>query len=140
MTNLDVGRANNFSDRITLMRMPRPVIPSWQNTLLVIVSAVMLVIAFPDFEYWFLAWFALVPLMWAIERQKHCVSACFLLGWAFGTVFFFGTCWWLTFAPITYAAFPWPLAYFLMLCVALIVGLFPAIFAGLLSILLRRFG
>ena len=108
--------------------------------MLALVSAVLLILAFPDFELWWLAWFALVPLMWAVEREKLSTAKSFVLGWLFGTVFFFGTCWWLTFAPITYAHFPWPLAYFLMLCVCLIVGLFPAIFAGILSVLLRRFG
>lgn len=105
-----------------------------------IVAAGLLILAFPDFEYWFLAWFAFVPLMWAVERERHCIAACFGLGWLFGTVFFFGTCWWLTFAPITYAGFPWFLAYFLLLCVTLITGLFPAAFAAILAVLLRRFG
>ncbi len=115
-------------------------IPSWQNALLAILAAVLLILAFPDFEWWWTAWFALVPLMWAVEREKDSTARSFVLGWIFGTVFFFGTCWWLTYAPIHYAHFPWPLAYFLMLCVCLIVGLFPAIFAATLSILLRRFG
>lgn len=100
----------------------------------------MLILAFPDFDYWFLAWFALVPLMWAIEREKDSTAKSFVTGWLFGTVFFFGTCWWLTFAPINYAGFPWWLAYFLLLCVCLVVGLFPALFAGLLSVFLRRKG
>lgn len=100
----------------------------------------MLILAFPDFDYWFLAWFALVPLMWAVEREKDSTAKSFVTGWLFGTIFFFGTCWWLTFAPINYAGFPWWLAYFLLLCVCLVVGLFPALFAGTLSVLLRRFG
>ncbi len=108
--------------------------------MLAILAAVLLILSFPDFEYWFLAWFALVPLMWAVEREKASTFHSFVLGWIFGTVFFFGTCWWLTFAPITYAGFPWPLAYFLMLCVSVAVGLFPALFAGILSVLLRRLG
>ncbi len=103
-------------------------------------GAVMLILAFPDFDYWFLAWFALVPLMWAVEREKDSTLRSFVTGWLFGTIFFFGTCWWLTFAPINYAGFPWWLAYFLLLCVCLVVGLFPALFAGILSFLLRRFG
>lgn len=78
--------------------------------------------------------------MWAVERQKDCVTACFLLGWLFGTGFFFGTCWWLTYAPIHYASFPPLLAYFLLFCVTAVAGLFPGIFAAILSILLRRFG
>ena len=59
---------------------------------------------------------------------------------AFGTVFFFGTCWWLTFAPITYAGFPTLLAYFLLLCVAAFVGLYPALFSSVFSLFLKRFG
>lgn len=100
----------------------------------------MLILAFPDFEWWWMAWFALVPLMWAVERENGSFLRSFLLGWLFGTTFFFGTCWWLTYAPIHYAGFPWPLAYFLMLLVSVAVGIFPAIFAGILAVLIRRFG
>jgi apolipoprotein N-acyltransferase len=116
------------------------IFPSWQNALLALVAAVLLILAFPDFEYWFLAWFALVPLMLAVEREKASTWRSFVTGWIFGTIFFFGTCWWLTFAPITYAGFPPWLAYSGMVFVALVVGLFPALFAGILSVLLRRFG
>ena len=108
--------------------------------MLALASAILLILAFPDFDYWFLAWFALVPLMWAVEREKESTSRSFVLGWIFGTAFFFGTCWWLTYAPITYAAFPPILAYFLLFCVCLMAGLFPAMFAGILSVLLRRLG
>ncbi|MFT3745935.1 MAG: apolipoprotein N-acyltransferase [Pyrinomonadaceae bacterium] len=99
----------------------------------------MLILAFPDFEWWFTAWFALVPLMWAVEREKESVVRSFVVGWLFGTIFFFGTCWWLTFAPINYAGFPPWLAYSGMAFIAAAVGLFPALFAGILAVLLRRF-
>ena len=141
------------------------ILPSWKNAALALLAAGLLILAFPDFEYWFLAWFALVPLMWAVEREterghscphepegrrrffrtllRSCGQECprsFILGWLFGTAFFFGTCWWLTYAPIHYAAFPWPLAYFLILIVSIGAGVFPAIFAAVLSALLKRFG
>ena len=118
----------------------KKIFPTWQNILLAIIAAVLLILAFPDFECWFLAWFALVPLMWAVERQKHCVTACFLLGWLFGTIFFFGTCWWLAYAPIHYASFPPLLAYSLIMIACLGAGIFPGIFTVVLSLLLRRFG
>ena len=38
---------------------------------LAVLSAVLLILAFPDFEFWFLAWFGLVPLFLAIEREKE---------------------------------------------------------------------
>lgn len=115
-------------------------VPKWQNALLSLVSAALLILAFPPFELWFAAWFALVPLLWAIDREKESIARCFVLGWLFGNVFFFGTCWWLTFAPITYAGFPAPLAYFLLFCVTSVAGIFPGLFAAITSFLLRRFG
>ena len=120
--------------------MLRSILPDWKNVLAALASAILLTCAFPDFEFWFLAWFALVPLMWAVEREKESAVKSFVLGWIFGTVFFFGTCWWLTFAPITYAGFPPALAYILMFGVTAIVGIFPGIFASVLSLLLKRFG
>jgi apolipoprotein N-acyltransferase len=124
------------------MKLPeiRGNLPSWPSIVLAVAAAVVLVLAFPDFEYWFLAWFALVPLLWAIDREKGSIVRSFMLGWLFGTAFFFGTCWWLTFAPITYAGFPPALAYFLLLVVCSIVAIFPAIFAGVMAFLLQRSG
>ncbi len=124
------------------MKIPRlaKLLPSWKNLLLAVFAALLLILAFPDFEYWFLAWFALVPLMWAVEREKASTAKSSVIGWIFGTIFFFGTCWWLTFAPIHYAGFPPILAYFLLFCVTTVTGLFPGIFAAILSVLLRRFG
>ncbi|MEO8650612.1 MAG: apolipoprotein N-acyltransferase, partial [Acidobacteriota bacterium] len=87
----------------------------------------------------FTAWFALVPLLWGIDREA-CVRRSFVLGWLFGNVFFFSTCWWLTFAPITYAGFPAPLAYFLLFCVTSVAAIFPGIFAAATAFLLNRFG
>lgn len=115
-------------------------LPSWKSALLALLSAVLLILAFPNFEIWFLALFALVPLMWAVEREKVSVASAAALGWIFGVTFFFGTCWWLAYAPIHYAGFPAPLAYFLVLCAAGVTAVFPAIFTTLLALLLQRIG
>jgi len=124
------------------MKLPRLTryLPSWKNAALAVVSAILLILAFPDFEFWFLAWFALVPLFWAVEREKESSVRSFVLGWLWGFVFFTGTCWWLTFAPITYAGFLWPVAYALLFCLTAVVGIFPGIFAAIFSALLKRFG
>src|SRR5215218_1623765 len=124
------------------MRLPKPsdFLHMWKNAALAILSAILLIFAFPDFEFWFLAGFGLIPLLWAIERENGSAARAFVVGWLWGFVFFTGTCWWLTFAPITYAGFPPPVAYFLLFCVTAIVGIFPGIFGAILSALLRRFG
>ncbi|HXG83528.1 MAG TPA: apolipoprotein N-acyltransferase [Pyrinomonadaceae bacterium] len=115
-------------------------LPSPLNGFLAVLSAIFLILAFPDFDFWFLAWFALVPLFSAIEREKKSTIKSFVLGWIFGIVFFFGSCWWLTFAPITYGGVPTVIAYLLFFGVALVAGFFPAIFGALLSLSLKRFG
>lgn len=115
-------------------------LPSPLNIGLAILSAILLILAFPGFEFWFCAWFALIPLFFAVNKEKNSLLASFIIGWIFGITFFFGTCWWLTFAPITYAKFPVALAYFLLFCATLIVGLFPAMFCFLFSIALKKLG
>ena len=124
------------------MKLPRPseLLHMWKSGALALLSGVLLVLAFPDFEFWFLAWFALVPLLLAVEREKDSGLRSFFVGWLFGFCFFTGTCWWLTFAPITYAAFPWLVAYFLLFCLTAIVAIFPGLFALLLAVLIRRRG
>jgi tetratricopeptide (TPR) repeat protein len=66
--------------------------PSLINSLLAILSAILLTLAFPDYDLWFLAWFALVPLFYAIEGEKESPVKSFVLGWIFGTCFFFASC------------------------------------------------
>ena len=115
-------------------------IPKLVNLLMAILSAVLLISAFPGFELFYFAWLAFVPLFFAVKNEKDSWFASFVLGWTFGTLFFFGSCWWLTFAPTTYANFPALLSYFLLFCVCLVAGLFPAIAAVPVSVLLKRFG
>ncbi len=123
-----------------LIRKIRGFVPRPLNAALAVISAVLLILAFPDFEFWRLAFVALVPLLVAVDGEHESPKSSFVLGWIFGTVFFFGTCWWLTFAPITYAGLPWPPVYFLMFCAALGAGVFPAVFTMSLAIIRRRFG
>ena len=115
-------------------------LPSLTNSLLAILSAILLTLAFPDFDLWFLAWFALVPLFYAVEREKESSVKSFVLGWIFGTAFFAGSCWWLTFSFVTYGGIPAPIAYFILFLICSMVGFFPAIFAAAFSLALRRFG
>ncbi|HEX8564368.1 MAG TPA: apolipoprotein N-acyltransferase [Pyrinomonadaceae bacterium] len=114
--------------------------PRWQDAALSLLSAILLILAFPDFEIRWLAWFAFVPLLIAIERNKDSATKSFWLGWLQGTVFFYGTCWWLTYAPINYGGIPAPLVYLLLVPATLGAGFFTAIFAAVLSRFLKRFG
>jgi len=102
-------------------------------------SALLTILSFPDFDLWFLAWISLTPLLAVVMRAVNSRRA-FVAGWVWGTIFFYGTCWWLTYPMIRYAAFPAALAYLLLLLPVIFVALFPAAFCALLSRLTRGFG
>lgn len=115
-------------------------LPSLRSVALSILAAALLILAFPDFEYSYTAWFALVPLLIALADESKCATAAAACGWLFGSVFFFGTCWWLSYAPIHYAGFPPLLAYGLVLLASAIVAVFPAAFAAVFAGFVQRFG
>jgi apolipoprotein N-acyltransferase len=106
---------------------------------LVISSALLLVLSFPDFDLWPLAWIGLVPFLVVIGRPLKAPRA-LLLGWFWGVVFFYGTCWWLTYPMIHYAHIPAWMAYPLFVIPIALVAVFPALFSVLLSRLVVHFG
>jgi len=114
-------------------------VPALAEVSLVIASAFLLILSFPDFDLWPLAWIGLVPLLVVIARPLKTARA-LLLGWLWGIVFFYGTCWWLTYPMIHYAHISAWLAYPLLILPIALVSLFPALFCLLLSRLVARLG
>ncbi|HSP64315.1 MAG TPA: apolipoprotein N-acyltransferase [Pyrinomonadaceae bacterium] len=117
----------------------RASVPTINEASLAIASALLLVLSFPDFDLWWLAWIGLVPLLVAVTLTPKAGRA-FLLGWLWGVIFFYGTCWWLTYPMIHYAHLAAPLAYVLLLLPVMLVALFPALFCAVLAHLVSRFG
>jgi len=113
--------------------------PSLVDCGVALFSAILLTISFPDFSLWPLAWVALVPLLSAVASRPRPII-CLGLGWLFGSVFFFGSCHWLTYSIIHYGGFsPW-LAYPMLIPGALLLGIFPAMFASALAHTVRKWG
>ncbi|MBD0325796.1 MAG: apolipoprotein N-acyltransferase, partial [Pyrinomonadaceae bacterium] len=100
--------------------------PTRVEAALSILSAALLIFSFPDFNFWPLAWVALVPLFAAIARRPQQGRA-FLLGWITGVLFFYGSCYWLTHAMIRYGRIPAWVAFLVLVPGAIILGLFPAL-------------
>lgn len=113
--------------------------PTLAEAALAVASAFLTILSFPNFDLWFLAWIGLTPLLLAIARAPSALRAS-VLGWLYGTVFFYGTCWWLTYPMIHYARISAWLAYPLFLLPIIFVALFPALFCGLLASLIQRYG
>src|SRR2546430_1180146 len=127
------------SSRSSIARALYDAIPSAGEASLVAGSALLTVLAFPDFNLWFLAWISLAPLLVVVAHTRS-ASRAFVAGWLWGVIFFYGTCWWLTYPMIHFAGISAWLAYPLLLLPVILVALFPALFAGLLARVIQRFG
>lgn len=111
----------------------------WFDWVAATASALLLILSFPNFEFWFLAWIGLVPLLIAIARRPSPGRA-LLLGWTTGTLFFYVTCYWLTYSMIHYGGVPTLVAYVLLLPAAIVVGLFPGLAMMLVAWAVKRWG
>jgi apolipoprotein N-acyltransferase len=125
---------------MNLPTLGKKIFPSFNNILWAINSAILLIFAFPDFDFWYLAYVALIPFFYSLDQEKRSKRKSFILGWIWGTTFFFGSCWWLTVPMIETGGIPAPIAYLMVLIVTSVAGLFPALFGLIQSVLLKRFG
>src|SRR6266536_2460986 len=114
-------------------------IPTLAEVSLAVGSALLLVLSFPDFDLWPLAWIGLVPLL-VVVAQARTRSTAFVLGLLWGTIFFYGTCWWLTYPMIHYGGVSKWLAYPLLLLPVILVSIFPALACASISLVIKRFG
>lgn len=117
----------------------RESLPSRWETALAVGSAILLILAFPNFEFWWLAWIGLVPLLFAIAMASRKRKA-FVLGLMWGTVFFYGTCSWLTYPMIHYGGLSAWRAYPLLLLPVVFVSVFPALACVSIALVVKRFG
>jgi apolipoprotein N-acyltransferase len=114
-------------------------VPSFFEAALAIASALLLILAFPNFDFWWLAWIGLAPLIFAVAKTRKALTA-FFLGMLWGTTFFYGTCWWLTYPMIHYGNVPAWLAYPLLLLPVVFVSVFPGLACAALSRTILKFG
>ena len=69
---------------------------SWfmaKELFLCMLSAILLIISFPNFNLWILAWVGFVPLFFAIENKSK--ARAFFLSYITGIIFWTGTIYWL---------------------------------------------
>jgi len=135
-SELTAGTATRISGFATRIRCETPSLADCGVALL---SSIILITSFPDLNLWPLAWIALVPILLVVARRPRPVP-CFCLGWLFGSVFFFGSCHWLTYSIIHFGGFSPLLAYSLLLPGALVLGIFPGAFTAVLAQAIRRWG
>lgn len=64
-----------------------------KKILLCLLSAILLILSFPNFNLWILAWFGFVPLFFVLQHVSKIKA--FLLSYFTGLVFWFGIIYWL---------------------------------------------
>jgi apolipoprotein N-acyltransferase len=60
----------------------------WRLFAMALASALLVRLAFPRWDFFFVAGFGLVPLLWAVPRARSGKQA-FYLGWVYGAVFYY---------------------------------------------------
>ena len=106
-----------------------------KNILCGIFAGLMLTLSFPTHSWFFLAWFALVPFLFSIEKCKY--RETFFLGWVVGLVHFTTLLYWIYYVVNHYGKVPMPLGVITLLLLTSYLALFPAI-ASVVYKLLRN--
>jgi apolipoprotein N-acyltransferase len=101
-----------------------------KDILLSLLSGILLILSFPDFDLEFLAWFALVPLFSSIEGKGPFQS--FWAGFLTGVVSFLGILYWIIVAVHTYGNIPLIVSGLILLLLVLYLSLFIGVFTFLI--------
>ena len=106
------------------------------NVGLSLLSGVLLVLVFPNFNLTLLAPVALTPLLIACERERSWKKR-FILGWASGFVFWFAVCSWIQFVLEVHGGMGRWGGWGTFTLFALLKGLYTACFAALAGMVMR---
>ena len=117
----------------------REVLPTSSEWVAAGATTLLLIFSFPNFEFFVLAWIAQVPLLVVVARRPSPLRA-LVLGWVVGTVFFYATCYWLTYSMIHYGGLPTVVAYLSLIPGAIVIGIFPGLAMMLVALAIKRWG
>jgi apolipoprotein N-acyltransferase len=107
------------------------------NLALALLSGILLVLVFPNFNFTLLAPVALAPLLMACAREPSWRRR-FLLGWASGFVFWFAVCSWIQFVLEVHGGMGRWGGWGTFTLFAILKGLYTAAFAALAGSVMRR--
>jgi apolipoprotein N-acyltransferase len=100
---------------------------NWKTHLFSIMSGVLLFLSFPKFDFYYLIWISLIPLLYAIKGKN--LSEAFLAGFITGIVYNTGIIYWITFVVVHYGYLPLSIGIFVMLLLSFYLSLYVALFA-----------
>jgi len=108
------------------------------DILLSAVSGILLIFSFPNLDFGFFAWFALVPLFYAVEGKN--LLGALVLGLVTGFISFLGILYWIIVAVHTYGNVPLILSGLILLLLIAYLSLYVGTFTFLTRFLQTHFG
>jgi apolipoprotein N-acyltransferase len=108
-----------------------------QKLLLALLSGFMLTASFPPSPFYFLAWFALVPLLKSLENEPP--AAALRLGFAAGFAHYLTLIYWVIIVMGHYGHLPLPVSVGILILFSLYLAIYPALFAWGYSLIGRSF-
>lgn len=91
-----------------------------------------------------IAWFALVPLIWAVirvaEQSAHPLRRAFLVGYACGVLWYAGNCYWIYDTMLIHGGLPPVVSALLLAGFSLVLGGYFGLFGLLIALLQRKLG
>jgi apolipoprotein N-acyltransferase len=102
-------------------------------------TAVLLILSFPNFELDYLAWVALAPLLSVLAKGVSLRRAA-ALGWLTGVLFTFFAENWIAHSMVYFGGMATVIAYAVAFLFASVLALFPAAFAVVMALLVKRLG
>lgn len=91
-----------------------------------------------------IAWFALVPLLWAVltvaGQAGRALRRAFLLGYACGVLWYVGNCYWIYATMLIHGGLPPVVSVLLLVAFSLVLGTYFGLFALAIALVRRRLG
>jgi apolipoprotein N-acyltransferase len=103
-----------------------------------VLSGLLLILSFPKFGHWAVAWVALTPLLLALRGTRPRQAA--WLAYIAGVVAAVGLLYWTALTVIQFGGLSLPVGIAVMLLLCLAVALYPALFGWMMGLWQRRWG
>lgn len=97
--------------------------------ILAVISGLFLFLSFPQYGFGAIAWFALVPLFFAVYRAPS-IRRAFTLGFIAGVVGYAGIIYWITYVVVNYGYLPVYMGVIIMLFLNFYLSVYLALFAA----------
>lgn len=101
-----------------------------------LISGALLVLAFPVFDLYLLAWVAFIPLLLSLWKKSP--GEAFRAGFVFGLVYFFGTLYWIYHSINFYGGVSFVASISIVLLFCCYLSIYPAVFAYFFSSFIKK--